>query len=150
MATDFFVALVEDGVPLSEPDVNIFAEKLRGRLDGEQEGFTVVSVAFLLAAGYPVYRALVKTERRRDGTIVDVFEQVGGPEVQLLVNGFCVATWMLRCDRLSAHTLYRDFDDIVHITALALLGTWEFHNEVICCTKWGDEKGSTIECCSAP
>lgn len=155
-----WTATVMEGVPLRKLEANQFAWRLRRYLEERVGGLRVESVAFVLDEGSPILPAYVKRERRRTpghrrlsngdkGQMVDVFEDIGGPEVRLFVNDFHIATWMTGCDRFTTDMLDNTFEELAQVSMLAIIGTWDLHNVTICCTKWGDEKGKTIECCTA-
>lgn len=151
MKTKMFKATIEEGVPLRKNETNQFAWRLRRYLEERIVGLKVESISFLLFNGDKVLKTYVKKERRKDNTVVDVFEDIGGPEIRLYVNDFHIATWMLNCDRLTTDMLDKNFYEFAQVALLAIIGTWEFRNVRICCTKWnglwGAPKGATIECC---
>ncbi len=146
-----FQATLGEGVPLRRNETNRFAWRLRRYLEERIVGLTVESVSFLPYEGTKALKAYVKKERRKDGEVVDVFESIGGPEIRLYVNDIRIATWMTGCDRLTTDMLDKQFYDFAQVAMLTIIGTWEFHNVQICCTKWnglwGAPKGATIECC---
>jgi len=154
---------IGEGVPLRKNETNHFAWRLRRYLEERIVGLCVESISFVLHEGTPVLQAYVKTERRRthnhrrllaghvdEGKMVEVFEGVGGPEVRLFVNDFHIATWMIECDRFTTGMLDTNFEEFAQVSLLAIIGTWDLHNVTICCSRWGEKKGKTIECCTAP
>ena len=154
--------LIGERVPLRKNETNHFAWRLRRYLEERIVGLKVQSIAFVMAGGFPVLQAYVKTERRRthghrqlpaghadEGKLVEVFEGIGGPEVRLFVNDFHIATWMTECDRFTTDMLNDNFEEFAQVSLLAIIGTWDLHNAVICCSRWGEKKGKTIECCTA-
>ena len=150
-----WLATIGEGVPLSRRETNQFAWKLRRYLQERIMGFKVERVAFLPFEGDSVLKAHMKKERQRkaghrgtpEETVVDIFEDIGGPEIRLYVNEFRIATWMTGADRLTTDMLDKHFEEFAQVAMLAIIGTWDLHNKTICCKKWGDAKGSRIECC---
>lgn len=144
---------IDERIPLGKQATNRFAWRLRSYLEERIAGLEVERVAFLLYEGEDTIKVHVKKERRKaksdkdEDTIVDVFEDIGGPEIRLYVNEFRIATWMVGADRLTTDMLDKNFEEFAHVAMLAILGTWELHNKTICCKKWGDAKGKRIECC---
>ena len=155
-----WLPFIEEGVPLRKNEANHFAWRLRHYLEKRIAGLRVTSISFVMHAGFPVLQAYVKKERRRthghrrlpaghddEGKMVEVFEGIGGPEIRLFVNDFHIATWMTGCDRFTTEMLDENFEEFAQVSMLAILGTWDLHNVTICCSKWGEKKGKTIECC---
>ncbi|KKL84588.1 hypothetical protein LCGC14_1963250 [marine sediment metagenome] len=143
-----FRAAVDDWVPLRKPEADIFAGRLQRYLEERVVGLKVTSVAFRLEQSSEVLAAHVKTERRKDNTVVNVVENIGGPEICLYVNDIRIATWMTMCDRLTTDMLDSNFNELAQVAMLALAGTWDLHNVTICCSRWGEKKSKTIECCT--
>lgn len=148
-----WVAEVGEGVPLRKQETNRFAWRLRRYLEERILGLKIERIAFLPYKGEPVLKTYVKTERRRpghgevEGAVVDIFEDIGGPEIRLYVNEFHIATWMQGADRLTTDMLDKDFEEFAQVAMLAIIGTWEFHNTTLCCEKWGADKSNRIDCC---
>jgi hypothetical protein len=152
-----WLPFVDEGVPLRKNEANHFAWRLRRYLEDRVMGLCVESISFVMHEGFPVLQAYVKKERRRagittteEGKMVEVFEGIGGPEIRLFVNDFHIATWMTGCDRFTTEMLDENFEEFAQVSMLAILGTWDLHNVTICCSRWGEKKGKTIECCTAP
>ncbi len=139
---------VDAWVPLRTQEATIFTQRLRD-YTAERTSLEITSVDFRLVGGSKVLPAHVKKERRRDNTVVDVVENIGGPEIRLYVNGICVVTWMTVCDRFTADAIDGGFEEVAQVTLLALTGTWDLHDVTICCARWGEKKSKTIECCTA-
>ena len=155
--------IIGEGVPLRKNETNHFAWRLRRYLEERIVGLTVQSIAFVMVDGFPVLQAYVKTERRRthghrqlpaghvdEGKMVEVFEDIGGPEIRLFVNDFHIATWMIGCDRFTTEMLDDSFEEFAQVSMLAIIGTWDLHNVTVCCSRWGEKKGTTIQCCNVP
>jgi len=143
-----FRAALDEHTPLTKNQANRFANDLRYYLELNRQ-VKIDSIAFTWWEGAEIFKAFVKTEKRKSGTSADVFESIGGPEVSLVVNARRCASWMLACDPFNAEVLQKYFLEIAQVVEHTLTGTWEFHNVVLCCTQWGDAKGATIECCTA-
>ena len=143
-----FYAVVGEWVPLHAQEANIFARRLQRYMEEQIPELEITSVDFRLVGGEGALPARVKKERRRDNTVVDVVESIGGPEIRLYVNGIRVITWMTLCDHFTADTLDIGFDEIAQVTLLALTGSWDLHDVTICCSRWGEEKSKTIVCCT--
>lgn len=141
-----FGATVDRRVPLTRRQANRFANDLRYYLELNRQ-VRVDSIAFVWWEGAEIFKAFVKTEKRKSGASADVYESIGGPEVSLLVNSAHCASWMLACDPFSIEVLQKYFLEIAQVVEHTLTGTWEFHNVTLCCTQWGDARGATIECC---
>ena len=141
-------ASVGSWVPLREPEADIFAGRLQRYLEERVVGLEITSVTFRLEQSSKVLAAHVKTERRKDSTVVNIVENIGGPEICLYVNDIRIATWMTQCDRLTTDMLDDNFEEIAQVSLLALTGTWYLRNVVICCSRWGEKKSKTIECCT--
>lgn len=141
-----FGAALDERVPLTKTRANRFANDLRYYLELNRQ-VKIDSVAFVWWEGAEIFKAFVKTEKRKSGASVDVFESIGGPEVSLVINAHRCASWMLACDPFNAEMLQKYFLEIAQVVEYTLTGTWEFHNVVLCCEQWGDERGATIKCC---
>ncbi len=142
----WFRATLDEHVPLGKRQANRFANDLRYYLELNR-GLSIRSVSFDWWEGAEVFKAFVKTERRKSGASANIYESIGGPEVALVVNGFRCATWILACDPLNIEVLRKGFLEIAQVVELTITGTWEFHNVVLCCNQWGSDKGTTVRCC---
>jgi len=143
-----FVASLDTRVPLTKRQANRFANDLRYYLELNRQ-VPIESVSFDWWKGAEVFKAFVKTEKRKSGESANIYESIGGPEVSLIVNSARCSSWMLACDPFSLEVLQKYFLEIVQVVEHTLTGTWEFHNVVLCCTQWGDDKGTTVECCKS-
>ncbi len=142
----WFRAALDENVPLTRRQAHRFANDLRYYLELNRQ-VKIDSIAFTWREGSEIFKAFVKTEKRKSGTSVSVFESIGGPEVSLVVNARRCSSWMLACDPFNAEVLQKYFLEIAQVVEYTLTGTWEFHGVVLCCTQWGDGRGATIECC---
>ena len=142
-----FGAALDKNVPLIKKQANRFANDLRYYLELNRR-LKIDSVAFTWWEGAEVFKAFVKTEKRKSGASVNVYESVGGPEISLVINGHRCCSWMLACDPFGFEVLRKYFLEIAQVAEYTLTGTWEFHNVILCCTEWGDARGATIECCA--
>ncbi len=142
-----FGATLDSRVPLTKRQANRFANGLRYYLELNR-GLRITSVRFDWWEGAEIFKAFVKTERRKSGVLADVFESIGGPEVSLVVNGSRCTTWMLACDSFNFVMLQKYFLEVAQVVEYTLTGTWEFHNAVLCCEQWADDRGATVSCCT--
>ncbi len=156
MCRTAFTVTLDERLPLSEQSVGKFADDLRRHLEKRIDrrykvrGVEIHSVEFQWAKGSEVFRALVKSETRQGGQVVNVFENIGGPEAHLLVNDQRCGTWMLGCDLLDDDLLTSTFDELVQVAELALTGTWQFHNTKLCCNNRSGARGDKVKCCNTP
>lgn len=74
-------------------------------------------------------RVFVRLEKRKNGSFRRVFQQNGGPQVWLLVNGFHMATWLTQADKFDINFLADEVQDIADIIEYRLTGSWRFHDE---------------------
>ncbi len=142
-----FGAILDARVPLTKRQANRFANDLRYYLELNRQ-VKIDSVVFKWWEGAEIFKAFVKTEKRKSGALADVYESIGGPEVSLVVNSARCSSWMLTCDPFSAEVLQKYFTEITQVVEHTLTGTWEFHGVELCCTQWGDSRGATVECCA--
>ncbi len=142
-----FRAALDERVPLTKTQANRFANDLRYYLELNRR-LKIDSISLEWWEGARVFKAFVKTEKRKSGVAANVYESIGGPEVSLVINARRCSSWMLACDPFNFEVLQKYFLEIAQVAEYTLTGTWEFHNVILCCTQWEDTKGATIECCA--
>ncbi len=129
-----FRAELDDNVPLTYLQACRIANDLRYYLELNR-GVKIESIAFRWWEGAEIFKAFVKTEKRKSGVSANIYESIGGPEVHLVVNGARCTGWMLSCDPFNFKVLQKYFLEVAQVVEQTLTGTWEFHGVVLCCSQ---------------